>query len=128
MQLPRILKIKSIEGFTLSCIFNNGETRVIDFRKLFRIWKVTKKDPEYLLLKENELSVTVKGFASKDGNPVRNATLSKMRANYVKNELIKRGVKSSNIKHEGVGDSEELYDNTTNLKSKNRTVRIAKIN
>lgn len=54
IKMPRILKIKSIKGFNLYCIFNNGETRVIDFKKLFSIWGVTKKDPEYLLLNENE--------------------------------------------------------------------------
>ena len=54
IKIPRILKIKSVKGFNLYCIFNNGETRVIDFKALFNKWKVTKKDPEYLLLDENE--------------------------------------------------------------------------
>ena len=54
MKLPRILKIESIKGFKLFCIFNNGETRVIDFASLFSKWKVTKKDPEYLLIDEKE--------------------------------------------------------------------------
>ena len=54
IKIPRILKIKSIKGFNLYCIFNNGETRVIDFKELFRKWKITKDDPEYLLLKEDE--------------------------------------------------------------------------
>lgn len=54
IKIPRILKIKSIKGFDLYCVFNNGETRVIDFKKLFKKWKVTKDDPEYPLLYENE--------------------------------------------------------------------------
>lgn len=54
IKIPRILKIKSIKGFNIYCIFNNGQTRVIDFEKLFSKWKVSKKDPEYLLLSENE--------------------------------------------------------------------------
>jgi len=54
IKMPRILKIKSIKGFNLYCIFNNGETRVIDFNELFSKWKVTKKDPEYVLLDEKE--------------------------------------------------------------------------
>jgi DNA-binding XRE family transcriptional regulator len=54
INMPRILKIKSIKGFNIYCIFNNGETRVIDFKELFKKWKVTKKDDEYLLLNENE--------------------------------------------------------------------------
>ena len=54
IKIPRILKIKSIKGLTLHCIFNNGETRVIDFSQVFRKWKVSKKDPEYVLLDEKE--------------------------------------------------------------------------
>ena len=54
MKIPRILKIKTIKGFSIYCIFNNGETRVIDFKKLFSKWKIAKNDPEYLLLKESE--------------------------------------------------------------------------
>ncbi|MBI1342510.1 MAG: helix-turn-helix domain-containing protein [Terrimonas sp.] len=46
----RILKINPIQGFTISCTFNNGETREIDFKKLFNKWKVSKDDPEYKLL------------------------------------------------------------------------------
>jgi len=54
IKIPRILKIKSVKGFNIYCIFNNGETRVIDFKELFKNWKITKKDPEYLLLTESE--------------------------------------------------------------------------
>lgn len=49
-KVPRILKIKSIENFTITCVFNNGETRDIDFKKLFRKWKVKKNDIEINLL------------------------------------------------------------------------------
>lgn len=54
IKTPRILKIKSINGFIISCVFNNGETRDIDFRKIFRKWKLSKTDPEYLLLDPKE--------------------------------------------------------------------------
>ena len=54
IKIPRILKIKAVKGFNVYCIFNNGETRVIDFKELFKKWKIAKSDPEYLLLKENE--------------------------------------------------------------------------
>jgi type IX secretion system PorP/SprF family membrane protein len=87
--------------------------------------KAPQLDAIAKLIKENNFKVKIKGFASKDGNPVRNATLSVMRANFVQNELIKRGVKVSNVKHEGVGDTEELFDNNSALKGKNRTVRIS---
>ena len=54
IKLPRIIKIKSIKGFTIYCVFNNGETRMIDFKKVFRKWQVTKNDPEHLLLDQSE--------------------------------------------------------------------------
>lgn len=54
IKIPRILKIKSVNCFNIYCIFNNGETRVIDFKELFKKWKITKNDPEYLLLTESE--------------------------------------------------------------------------
>lgn len=54
IKIPGILKIKSVKGFKISCIFNNGETRVIDYEALFQKWKITENDPEYLLLKESE--------------------------------------------------------------------------
>ncbi len=90
--------------------------------------KLTNLDKIATLINENNLTVTVKGYASKDGNPVRNKTLSIMRANYIKGELVKRGVKSNTIQHEGAKDSEELFDNgNESLKAKNRTVRIKTI-
>lgn len=80
------------------------------------------------LINENDLTVSIIGYASKDGNPIQNKTLSIMRANYVQNQLIKRGVKASALKHQGIGDTQELFDNNNKaLKSKNRTVRIEKI-
>ena len=54
IKTPRILKIKSINDFTISCIFNNGETRDIDLKKLFVKWKIKKNDPEVSLLNINE--------------------------------------------------------------------------
>jgi DNA-binding XRE family transcriptional regulator len=54
IKTPRILRIKSIHGFTISCIFNNGEARDIDFKKLFKQWRISKNEPEFNLLKPNE--------------------------------------------------------------------------
>jgi DNA-binding XRE family transcriptional regulator len=54
IKLPRILKIQSVKGLEICCIFNNGETRVIDFAGLFKAWRVGKNDPEYTLLDEKE--------------------------------------------------------------------------
>jgi len=54
IKIPRILKITSVKGLTVTCIFNNGETRILDFKELFKKWKITKKDPEYKLLDQQE--------------------------------------------------------------------------
>lgn len=54
IKIPRILKIQSLKGFEVFCIFNNGETRVIEFARLFKEWGVSKNDPEYILLDERE--------------------------------------------------------------------------
>lgn len=32
--IPKILKINRIEGKQISCLFSNGETRIIDFTKI----------------------------------------------------------------------------------------------
>jgi DNA-binding XRE family transcriptional regulator len=52
--IPRILKIVSIEGFSIECMFNNGEIRIINFINLFEKWKINKDDPESLLINVEE--------------------------------------------------------------------------
>jgi DNA-binding XRE family transcriptional regulator len=66
IKIPRILKIKSIKGFNIYCVFNNGETRLINFQELFAKWKISKDDPEFALLKLSEFKKA----------KVRNQTLS----------------------------------------------------
>jgi len=36
IKIPRILKINWIKGLTVSVVFNNGESRIIDFKKVFK--------------------------------------------------------------------------------------------
>jgi DNA-binding XRE family transcriptional regulator len=97
IKLPRILKIKSINGFNIYCIFNNGETRVIDFKKLFSKWKVTKDDPEYLLLDESEFKRV----------SLRNQTLSWKN---IKIELI--DIQGNKIIHPYELSPDILYENS----------------
>jgi len=54
VKVPRILKIESVEGFMVSCVFNNGESRIINFADLFKKWKLKKSDPEFILLNQEE--------------------------------------------------------------------------
>ncbi len=54
IKIPRIVKIEKISGHQIQCMFNNGESRILDFGKIFKQWKVTKNDFEYPLLDEKE--------------------------------------------------------------------------
>ncbi len=53
-KIKRIIKIHKIEGYKIYCLFNNGESRIIDFKKLFKEWSVTKDDVEYPLMKSEK--------------------------------------------------------------------------
>ncbi len=54
IKIPRILKIEKVNGFNIICMFNNGESRLIDFNKIFKIWNISKNDHEYPLLQLKE--------------------------------------------------------------------------
>ena len=54
VKIPRVLKIEKVEGFKVICMFNNGESRMIDFESVFKKWNVNENDFEYPLLKERE--------------------------------------------------------------------------
>ena len=55
-KFPRIIKIEKIEGFNIQCMFNNGESRLLDFKKIFDEWEITEKDFEYDLLNIEEFN------------------------------------------------------------------------
>lgn len=62
--IPRVLKINSVNRYLVSCLFNNGESRLIDFRKLFEdVFHVKGNDPAVKLLKDYDLfkEITVIG-------------------------------------------------------------------
>lgn len=54
LSIPRIIKIYKIDGLTIRCMFNNGESRILDFEKIFKQWEITENDIEYSLLKPKE--------------------------------------------------------------------------
>lgn len=53
-KIPKILKIEGISGHTIQCMFNNGESRLIDFKEILKEWNVKKGDIEYPLLNQKE--------------------------------------------------------------------------
>jgi DNA-binding XRE family transcriptional regulator len=55
LKLPRIIKIEKIDGFKIQCMFNNGDSRLLDFKKIFNDWNVSEDGIEYKLLDLKEL-------------------------------------------------------------------------
>lgn len=49
-KIPRIQTISKVEGYRVYCVFNTGESGVVDFEKLFKEWDVKRGDFEYIFL------------------------------------------------------------------------------
>ena len=56
IKIPRILKINWIKGLTISVVFNNGESRIIDFEDVFNRFHVDKHSPEFILYDAQEFA------------------------------------------------------------------------
>ncbi len=54
IKIPRILKVNWIKGLTISVVFNNGESRTIDFRKISKQIGINEQSPAFILLKPDE--------------------------------------------------------------------------
>lgn len=54
IKIPRIVKIEKTIGHKIQCMFNNGESRLLDFEEIFRQWNVTVNDLEYPLIDQKE--------------------------------------------------------------------------
>ena len=54
IKIPRILKINWIKGLSISVVFNNGESRIIDFRNVLLKIGVDENSPASILFKEDE--------------------------------------------------------------------------
>lgn len=52
--IKRILSVHKVAGFKIFCLFNNGESRIIDFEALFKKWNVSENDAEYLIATEEK--------------------------------------------------------------------------
>ena len=53
--IPRILKINEIDGYLVSCLFNNGESRIIDFKELLeQKFKLQPNQVGYILTQDIE--------------------------------------------------------------------------
>jgi DNA-binding XRE family transcriptional regulator len=54
IKIPRILKINWIKDLSISVVFNNGESRIIDFRNVLHKVGIDKKSPSVILFNEDE--------------------------------------------------------------------------
>jgi len=56
IKIPRILKINWIKGLSISVVFNNGESRIIDFKKVFRKLELKSDSPIMILKNYDEFA------------------------------------------------------------------------
>lgn len=48
--IRNIVKIHKIDKHQIFCLFNNGESRIIDFKQLFKTWKISNQHIAYPLV------------------------------------------------------------------------------
>jgi len=56
IKIPRILKINWIKGLSISVVFNNGESRIIDFKKVFKKLEINNDSPIMILNDPDEFA------------------------------------------------------------------------
>lgn len=56
IKIPRILKINWIKGLSISVVFNNGESRIIDFKKVFKKLGINNDSPIMILTNSDEFA------------------------------------------------------------------------
>lgn len=56
IKIPRVLKINWVKDLSISVVFNNGESRIIDFRRLLKHIGVKENSPVSILLNTDELA------------------------------------------------------------------------
>ena len=56
IKIPRILKINWIKGLSISVVFNNGESRIIDFKKVFKKLEINNESPIMILKTADEFA------------------------------------------------------------------------
>jgi type IX secretion system PorP/SprF family membrane protein len=96
---------------------NNSKLNLELLKKLDEIADLIKTDPS--------IKLNIIGHTCSKGTKEFNDLLSVRRANYVRQQLMKRGVKSTNFKRSiGDGSSNPLFDNASDNQRKNRSIRF----
>ncbi len=50
--IPKVLKINEIGEFMISCLFSNGESRIINFKEFYSKKNITSVHPAYKLMQD----------------------------------------------------------------------------
>jgi OOP family OmpA-OmpF porin len=81
------------------------------------------------VMKDNaDIKFEVDGHTDNTGTAAHNLTLSKQRADAVKDQLVKMGIDGSRLTTKGLGDTKPISDNTTpEGKANNRRVEFVKM-
>jgi hypothetical protein len=56
IKIPRILKINWIKGLSISVVFNNGESRIVDFKKVLKKLEINNDSPIMILKDSDEFA------------------------------------------------------------------------
>jgi outer membrane protein OmpA-like peptidoglycan-associated protein len=112
--------LQDIKVQAKSIYFNSGKTtfKSADVAaKIDAISAIIKQYPD--------AKFSVEGHTDSDGSDVFNQKLSQARADVVKNALVERGIKASNITSIGYGESKpEASNKTAAGKAKNRRTEV----
>lgn len=74
------------------------------------------------------LKLAIHGYTDNSGSPAHNKQLSEQRANTVKQEMEKAGIKADRLQAKGFGQEDPIADNSTeDGKAKNRRVELVKM-
>jgi len=112
--------LAKINSISVEVVFdlNSSQLNAEALKKLDEIAALIKTDPS--------IKLNIIGHTCSKGTKEFNDLLSVRRANYVRQQLMKRGVKSTNFKRSiGDGSSNPLFDNSSNDQRKNRSIRFA---
>ena len=99
--------------------FDSSILRTDSYPTLDKIAVEMKKDPS--------VKFVLNGYASAEGTPAHNMTLSQDRANSVKAYLVNSGIPAANLTTKGNGEANPVADNSTEAgRIRNRRVEITK--
>ena len=119
---PEIVVEKG-KSIVLEGIFFSSGSAQLDPTSLVTLDKVLRTMSE-----NTELEVEIRGYTDNTGKYQKNVTLSKSRAESVKNYLVSKGITSYRILTKGFGPEDPVAPNTTKEgRSKNRRIEFFRI-